>query len=73
MNLIDQTASLNLAALTLRLRDLLLECDPQTIVTHPDEGGRPDHDSTAFAVHTAVASLETIGAQAPTVVPHQLC
>jgi LmbE family N-acetylglucosaminyl deacetylase len=50
----DQEASLNLAEMTLRLTQELAEHDPEVIFTHPYEGGHPDHDACAFAVHHAV-------------------
>jgi LmbE family N-acetylglucosaminyl deacetylase len=56
----DQEASLHLVELTHLLRDLLEEYRPEVIVTHPYEGGHPDHDACAFAVHSA---LELIRAQ----------
>lgn len=51
----DQTASLHLVELTQRLVKLLRELRPAVVVTHPYEGGHPDHDATAFAAHAAVA------------------
>lgn len=53
----DQEASLHLVSLTRRLRDLLRDYEPAVVMTHPYEGGHPDHDACAFAVHHAVASL----------------
>jgi LmbE family N-acetylglucosaminyl deacetylase len=47
----DQEASYHMAAVARRLCGLL---EPGMIVyTHPYEGGHPDHDATAFAVHAA--------------------
>jgi LmbE family N-acetylglucosaminyl deacetylase len=54
---VDQEASLALAALSLRLADLLGEVGPCTIFAHPYEGGHPDHDAAAFAAHAARALL----------------
>jgi N-acetylglucosamine malate deacetylase 2 len=50
----DQEASLHLEGLTHQIIELLREIKPAIIFTHPYEGGHPDHDATAFAVHSAV-------------------
>jgi N-acetylglucosamine malate deacetylase 2 len=34
-----------------RVEEELLRLDPDAVLTQPYEGGHPDHDSTAFAVH----------------------
>jgi LmbE family N-acetylglucosaminyl deacetylase len=57
LNLVDQEASLEMAYLTMRLVDVLRELRPSAILTHPYEGGHPDHDATAFAVHAACARV----------------
>jgi LmbE family N-acetylglucosaminyl deacetylase len=49
----DQEASFRLTELTLRVAELLNTLRPARIFTHPYEGGHPDHDATAFAVHSA--------------------
>jgi glycosyltransferase involved in cell wall biosynthesis/LmbE family N-acetylglucosaminyl deacetylase len=53
----DQTCSFHLRQLTERVRQLIQRLRPNVVITHPYEGGHPDHDATAFAVHTAVRSL----------------
>lgn len=53
----DQETSLEMAYVTLKLVDLLRELRPSYILTHPYEGGHPDHDAAAFAVHAACARL----------------
>jgi LmbE family N-acetylglucosaminyl deacetylase len=63
LNLVDQEASLEMAYLTMHLLDLLKQLRPTAILTHAYEGGHPDHDATAFAVHAACARV-----QAPPVV-----
>jgi LmbE family N-acetylglucosaminyl deacetylase len=50
----DQEASLQLVAITRRVADLIAVRHPEVIFTHPFEGGHPDHDACAFAVHHAV-------------------
>jgi LmbE family N-acetylglucosaminyl deacetylase len=52
----DQEASLQLAELTRRIVRLIAERRAEVIFTHPFEGGHPDHDACAFAVHHAVAA-----------------
>lgn len=53
----DQEASLRLVDITRQLAALLGEIRPTAVITHPYEGGHPDHDATAFAVHAAVRLL----------------
>jgi LmbE family N-acetylglucosaminyl deacetylase len=49
----DQETCLNLISATEAIVAKLLELQPTVVITQPYEGGHPDHDSTAFAVHTA--------------------
>lgn len=55
LNIPDQEASLNLVPIAERLAVLFAALRPEAILTHPYEGGHPDHDACAFAVHHAVA------------------
>ena len=57
LKLVDQEASLEMAYLTMRLVDVLRELRPAAVLTHAYEGGHPDHDATAFAVHAACARV----------------
>jgi LmbE family N-acetylglucosaminyl deacetylase len=57
LDLPDQEAALNLARLTHRLAALCTERGIEVLLTHAYEGGHPDHDATAFAVHAAVRLL----------------
>jgi N-acetylglucosamine malate deacetylase 2 len=50
----DQETSLHMPEVALRLAGVIRECQPALVLTHPYEGGHPDHDATAFAVHSAV-------------------
>src|SRR5262249_28319315 len=34
------------------------ERQPQVVLTHPYEGGHPDHDASAFAVHAAAGEMK---------------
>ncbi len=49
----DQQASHHLVELACHLSRLFEQIDPEIIFTHAYEGGHPDHDATAFAVHHA--------------------
>jgi LmbE family N-acetylglucosaminyl deacetylase len=49
----DQEACRDLADLARRVRELIASEAPHVIVTHAYEGGHPDHDACAFAVHAA--------------------
>lgn len=51
---VDNATSDNLIALAADVYSLLHAAQPDVVVTHPYEGGHPDHDATAFAVHAAV-------------------
>ena len=64
----DQEASLQLQQLTRRLFQTFHERRPGVIFTHPYEGGHPDHDACAFAVHQAVALLATHASQLPLII-----
>jgi LmbE family N-acetylglucosaminyl deacetylase len=55
----DQQATYRLVELARSLRDILRTQRAELVVTHPYEGGHPDHDATAFAVHAACALLGT--------------
>ncbi len=50
----DKEAAMHLPALTRALVHEIAAFEPEAILTHPYEGGHPDHDSCAFAVHAAV-------------------
>lgn len=51
----DQQATFALDRVAVALRELLVARRPQVVLTHAYEGGHPDHDATAFAVHAALA------------------
>jgi N-acetylglucosamine malate deacetylase 2 len=56
LGIADQEASFALAEITRHVSALIDEIRPAIVLTHPYEGGHPDHDSCAFAVHTAAAA-----------------
>jgi LmbE family N-acetylglucosaminyl deacetylase len=60
----DQQASTVLAELTRRLARFFLEHPVHVVFTHAYEGGHPDHDATAFAVHGACALIARGGGHA---------
>ncbi len=68
LGFVDQEASRHLVRLTRRLTEALLETRPEIVITHPYEGGHPDHDATAFAVHEARDLLEQQNQPAPLVI-----
>jgi N-acetylglucosamine malate deacetylase 2 len=49
----DQQLSYQLVTAARRLSKLFTQIEPDVVVTQPYEGGHPDHDATAFAVHLA--------------------
>jgi N-acetylglucosamine malate deacetylase 2 len=55
LGMTDQTAAFALDELVHRLEPLLREV--RIVLTHAFEGGHPDHDATAFAVHAACALI----------------
>jgi len=61
----DQDASFHMAALTRLVMHRIEDERPDVVLTHAYEGGHPDHDATAFAVHAACALL---GGKAPLIV-----
>jgi len=64
----DQEASFQLPHLTGQIERLLLDHRPEVVFTHPYEGGHPDHDACAFAVHHAIALLRMRGEAASMIV-----
>jgi N-acetylglucosamine malate deacetylase 2 len=55
----DQEASMNMAVLIRKLVLILRKLKPVMIFTPAYEGGHPDHDATALAVHAASALLRS--------------
>ena len=53
LNFGDQEVAFHLREVADALRGLFSELRPEWILTHAYEGGHPDHDATAFAVHQA--------------------
>jgi LmbE family N-acetylglucosaminyl deacetylase len=68
LGLVDQEASSHLAELARRLVCFMSEKAIRVVLTHAYEGGHPDHDATAFAVHSACALIVGAGGGAPAVI-----
>jgi LmbE family N-acetylglucosaminyl deacetylase len=54
LGLVDQEATLHLPKLIAFVTELIARVKPEAILTHPYEGGHPDHDASAFAVAMAL-------------------
>ena len=54
---VDQEAAFELSELVRRLTELLNEHRPDMLITHPYEGGHPDHDTAALVARVALTSL----------------
>ena len=61
----DQQAVTNIARIVPRLTEIMRAGKFRYVVTHPYEGGHPDHDATALAVHAACFLLREDGFDAP--------
>jgi N-acetylglucosamine malate deacetylase 2 len=64
----DQEASFRLIEVARALAAKFDALRPEIVLTHAYEGGHPDHDAAAFAVHAACALVERGGGQAPAIV-----
>lgn len=63
----DQEASFRMMEIARELCGVLEELRPEFLFTHPYEGGHPDHDATAMAVHCAVRLLRKSEKPAPVI------
>lgn len=61
----DHCASNYLADLTKKITTFLQQSGADIVVTHPYEGGHPDHDATAFATHAALRLMKENGFTPP--------
>jgi N-acetylglucosamine malate deacetylase 2 len=68
LGFVDQEGSFNLPQMTLAIMKRIRELRPEAILTHPYEGGHPDHDATAFAVHAACRLLKKQGDTSPAII-----
>jgi LmbE family N-acetylglucosaminyl deacetylase len=58
LGIADQDAAYRLTGIVLALADLIGKTQPEAIITHPYEGGHPDHDAAAFAAYGACRLTE---------------
>lgn len=68
LGFVDQESSFHLPELVHRCLDLLRSLQPLAVLTHPYEGGHPDHDSAAFAVQAASRLLKRSGERCPAII-----
>jgi LmbE family N-acetylglucosaminyl deacetylase len=61
----DHCAAHCLADLTKKITTFLQQSGADIVVTHPYEGGHPDHDATAFATHAALRLMKQNGFRPP--------
>ena len=64
----DKEAARHLPELARELASLLAKAETRYVCTHPFEGGHPDHDATAFAIHAACHQLRREGRAPPTII-----
>ncbi|TIQ36158.1 MAG: PIG-L family deacetylase [Mesorhizobium sp.] len=64
----DSEAAMHLVAVAQELIWLFSAAEPRFVCTHPFEGGHPDHDATAFAVHAACHVLRRQRCPAPAII-----
>lgn len=64
----DQEAVMALAELARAATAILSHARPAVVITHPYEGGHPDHDAAALVARAAVALLRRQGRPAPRLV-----
>jgi LmbE family N-acetylglucosaminyl deacetylase len=68
LGIADQEAAFQLTKIAHSLAALLRKLQPAVVVTHPYEGGHPDHDATAFAVRSASVLCGLAGVPEPAVI-----
>ena len=60
LGIVDQEASFHMPELARALSRLFDARGIEAVITHAYEGGHPDHDATAFAVHAAAAGCRPV-------------
>ena len=65
LDCVDQQASLHIAELASAIASLIERSAPHIVLTHPYEGGHPDHDAAAASVHLALRLLSGRGCALP--------
>ncbi|WP_437304504.1 PIG-L deacetylase family protein [Sorangium sp. So ce388] len=61
----DQEAIEEAPSLARKLLELFARTRPEVVITHPYEGGHPDHDAAALAVHSAAVLAHWNGVTSP--------
>jgi N-acetylglucosamine malate deacetylase 2 len=61
----DKETAFQLVSISHQFVDILAEYHPRVVFTHSYEGGHPDHDAVAFAMHAAAAILPRRAVQQP--------
>ena len=64
----DQAVSFSIPKLVHGLVNLFSRLQPEIVMTHPYEGGHPDHDTTALGVHVAWEMLQRRGFEPPNII-----
>ncbi len=67
LGFVDQEAAHDLAGVARAIADLFHDRSPAIVITHPYEGGHPDHDAAAFGVSAARRLVRAAGVEAPAV------
>lgn len=65
---VDQEASYDLLKLASTIAEIIKTRRPEVILTHPYEGGHPDHDAVAFGTHAACVLLKMEGVTPPSII-----
>ena len=67
LKITDQRAATCLPDLAKKIAAFLQQSSADIVVTHPYEGGHPDHDATAFATHAALKLMKRNGFKPPVI------
>ncbi len=65
LDVADLDAPFNLPGITMSVKEAIARRAPAIVITHPYEGGHPDHDSAAFAVSAALCLMRAEGKSVP--------
>lgn len=65
MGLIDIREPHSLVTLSREIAGFFQRFRPEIVLTHPYDGGHPDHDATAFATHAAMRLMQHNGFEPP--------
>lgn len=68
----DKTVPFRMVELARKLAVIFLEYRIRWVISHDFEGGHPDHDATAFAVHAACHLMQQAGVRVPKVLEFPL-